>query len=269
MKAGGDVPDLIEEESPLLRNLDLSPAVTHRAGKRTPNMAEELALEESFGEGGAVDCDERLVTIDGVVMNRACDELFTGSRFTANENRGRASRQHTDRLEDLTHLRRAAHDVVDAPFLGGFGHQVVELGVHLAHALRLADTQQKLVIVDGLADVLESAELHRLDRRLHVVERGNHDDVGLLVDLTDALQDVYPVHHRKMNVQDDEIRRDLLKLLDPFASVGSEGDVEALARQMSLERLANQSVVVNDENRFHASPITTAGSSACGIRRGS
>jgi hypothetical protein len=183
-----------------------------------------------FGERRAVDGNEGLQAVVGVVVNGARHQLFSGPGFTTDENRGLTSGDHTDGLEHFAHLRRAADDVVDAPLSRGFGDQIVELGIHLLHSHRLANGQDQLVVVDGLADVLEGAELHRLHGRAHVVEGSDHHDVGFGIDGSDLLQDAEPVEAGEVDVQDDEIGLELLEPLHTLAAIGSEVDLETFLR---------------------------------------
>ena len=52
--------DLVEEERALVRQLELAELLRVRVGERAALVAEELALEQRLGDGGAVERDERL-----------------------------------------------------------------------------------------------------------------------------------------------------------------------------------------------------------------
>ncbi len=111
-------------------------------------------------------------------------------------------------------------------------------------ALRML--KKELVVVDGLADVLESSKLDGFDRCLHVVESGDHDDVGLRIDLSDFLQHLDTVKTGEVDVQDDQVGRDLLEQTHSLVPVRGHVDIESLAREMSLECLPDQAVVIDD-----------------------
>ena len=51
--------DLVEEERAAVGQLERALRVARRAGERAALVAEQLALEQRLGEGGAVDGDER------------------------------------------------------------------------------------------------------------------------------------------------------------------------------------------------------------------
>src|SRR5262245_24356129 len=50
---------LVEEERPAVRQLELAPPIRRRAREGALHVAEELALDQFLGNGGAVHLDER------------------------------------------------------------------------------------------------------------------------------------------------------------------------------------------------------------------
>src|SRR5712691_7182306 len=73
-------------------------------------MAKELALHEAFGDGRAVQGDERPVPSGTVLMNRAGDELLAGAALTHDADIGVAARDLVDLGQDLSKLLRLADD---------------------------------------------------------------------------------------------------------------------------------------------------------------
>ena len=56
----GHLADLVEEERAAVGQLEAADASVDGAGERALLVAEQLALDESGGQGGAVDLDQRL-----------------------------------------------------------------------------------------------------------------------------------------------------------------------------------------------------------------
>ena len=74
-------------------------------------MPEELALLESFGDGGAVDVDERSVGAQRRVVDGLRHQLLAGPALTADENGGGRWRDTADDLLDLPDLPGLAHNL--------------------------------------------------------------------------------------------------------------------------------------------------------------
>jgi hypothetical protein len=71
--------DLVEEERAALGGAEDPVVVAHGAREGTAPMAEELAVEQRFGQTRAVDRDERMGGERAALMDRARDELLPGA----------------------------------------------------------------------------------------------------------------------------------------------------------------------------------------------
>src|SRR4051794_21708168 len=78
LKRQRNVADLVEEQSPALRQLDLADVRLDRAGKCAALVTEELGLEQVLGDGGAVDGDE-LAFAAALLVHRACEQFLAGA----------------------------------------------------------------------------------------------------------------------------------------------------------------------------------------------
>ena len=78
-----------------------------------------------------------------------------------------------------------------------------------------ADQREQLVLVERLGDVVEGAQLHRLDRGADGLHRGHQDDLQPLVDRLDPLEDLDAVHPGQADVEQDQVH------------VGTAHDVES------------------------------------------
>ena len=61
------------------------------------------------------------------------------------------------------------------------------------------------LVVHRLAEVVEGAELHRLDGQLHVAHAGDHHHRHAGVLLPDVAEHLHPAHHRHVHVQQDQV----------------------------------------------------------------
>jgi len=68
-------------------------------------IAEQLGLDEGFGDGGAVQLDEDAVAAQALGMNGAGNQLLAGATFAGDQYRSAQIRNRSDQLEYLLHLR--------------------------------------------------------------------------------------------------------------------------------------------------------------------
>ena len=92
-------------------NFEFSFSHAHGSGVRAFFVAEEFALEEGFGDGGAVDGDEGTVASWTALMDGACDDFFAGAALASNENGGRGWSDARDELAHLMDLSTFTYEV--------------------------------------------------------------------------------------------------------------------------------------------------------------
>ena len=77
--AGGDVADLVEEERAAVRLAKRPGRASLRAGERAPHVSEQLALQQPFGERGAIDRDELARAPLREAVDRPRHQLLAGA----------------------------------------------------------------------------------------------------------------------------------------------------------------------------------------------
>ena len=82
------VADLVEEQRAFVGRLDLADGLLDRAGEGAALVAEQLAFQQVFRDGAAVDGDERLLGARAEVVQRAGQRLLAGAAL--------AEQQHGD-----------------------------------------------------------------------------------------------------------------------------------------------------------------------------
>src|SRR5262245_60336026 len=116
----GQLADLVDEECPRVGEREDTVPVLHRTREGPAPMAEQLAFHEPFGDGGAIERDQRPVASRAVAMNRAGNELLAGAAFAHDADVGVAPRDLVDLGEHLAELLGLPDDAgVDVPSAGG------------------------------------------------------------------------------------------------------------------------------------------------------
>ena len=100
LQGQGHLPDFVEEQGAPVGGLDAPDAPLHGACKRSPRVAEELGLEQGFGDGGTVDGNERLAASRRKPMQGLGHKLLARAR-RADDSTG-VLRGATRRMRRLT-----------------------------------------------------------------------------------------------------------------------------------------------------------------------
>src|SRR5262249_51609183 len=95
----GDVADLIEEERPLVSQLEAADLLRDGAGEGALFVAEQLALQQAGGDGSAVELDEGAVLAGAQLMEGAGDELLAGAGLATDQHGGIRRGDGFDRLQ--------------------------------------------------------------------------------------------------------------------------------------------------------------------------
>ena len=181
LRSGRHVADFVQKNRAFAALLEFADALHCGAGERAAFMAEEFALEQLFGNRGAIDRKKRLLAAVAVMINRAGDEFLAGAAFTGDERGGVAGGHLADELENLLHRLTAADDA-QLVILGFEQGLVRHHLLHVARGLeRVGDDFLELQRVERLEQIIVGAELHRLDGRLRRAVGGHQNDEELRI----------------------------------------------------------------------------------------
>src|SRR6266702_2022591 len=97
------ISNLIKEKRSPFRQLKLACLVPHRTGEGPLDMAEQFALQQVTGDGGAVYGHERGVPARAVGVDGAGNQLFSRSRFAGDQYRRLGVGNFADDIEDSLH----------------------------------------------------------------------------------------------------------------------------------------------------------------------
>ena len=238
--------DLVEEDGPLVGRLEQALLQGHGAGERALDVAEEVALEQVRREGAAVDRDEGGVGPVRVQVDGPGDQLLAGPALALEEDRAPGRGGRLDQLEDGLHGLALADDVGEAEALAEL---VLEADVLVLEALALEgllEHEQEIVVLEGLLDVVEGADLHGRDGRLDRAVGGDDDDGRQRVDPLDPPQDLDPVHPRHEEVEQDDVEGLGRELLERLLARARDLDLVALRGQELGQDVVDDRLVVDD-----------------------
>jgi hypothetical protein len=87
LDTGGDLADFVQKNRSPMRQFEPAFPLVQGAGEGPFFMAEEFTFDEVFGDGGAVELDERGVGAGAFTVEGAGDEFFAGAAFALDEHR--------------------------------------------------------------------------------------------------------------------------------------------------------------------------------------
>ena len=104
LHAQGHLADFVEEHRAHVRRLELAGLVAIGAGEAALHVAEQLRLEQRFGQAGAVDRRERHGRARAAVMNAARDNFLADAALAGDQNLRVAARDAIDLGLQRLHL---------------------------------------------------------------------------------------------------------------------------------------------------------------------
>ena len=149
--------------------------VADRAGERAAHVAEQLRLEQRFGNRAAVDRDEAIRPARAVVMNRARGQLLAGAGLARDQDRARRRRDGLEQLKQIAHDAAVPDEPVDPVSLFELRAEVRVLGLAAAAARAPIEDVEQRVELERLGDEVGGTLLDRFDRILHGAVPGDHD----------------------------------------------------------------------------------------------
>ncbi len=208
-------------------------------------MAEELAFDQLFGDGGAVDLHERLVGPQRAGVQGPGHQLLARTAFPVNENPAVGGGGQLQLLPQGFHGNAVAHDAVAGAELVAQG--AVFLG-QPALVERVPDQQHGLVHRERLFQEVEGAQLGGLDRGLDGAVAGDHDDRRGGVALLEAPQDFQAVDAGQPDVEQEQVVVFLRRGFQAFLAGGYGVGFPAFFLEDVAQRGANAALVVDHQD---------------------
>jgi hypothetical protein len=210
-------------------------------------VAEQLALQQLGGDRGAVHGNEDPVGPAAVVMDGAGDEFLAGSALPQDEDGGVGRRHLGDQGKHLPDRLADAEDVLEAMPPDGLPPEVGVLLLHPRHLERPVHEVNDFHHLERLRDVVERAELHRLDGVFHRPVPRDQDHLAVQQGLLRVGQDLEPVPSGHHEIREDDV--DVVpvdQLLRLRAAAGGE-QLEIPAGKGVPEKIEDVFVVFRDQ----------------------
>ena len=195
--------DLVEEQGAAAGVLDLADAALAGPGVGAGLVAEDLALEQGFGQAAAVDGDEIALASRAGLVQAARHQFLAAAGLALDQDVGGAVAQVRHQLAHPRHRRRATDQLGLEPVAA------VQPGLELAQFQRQAALVQcpahhldQQVGRERLLDEVVCAVLHRLHRQRHVAMAGDQHHRQLGIDLAQGLEQGHAVQARQPDVAD-------------------------------------------------------------------
>ena len=251
LDGGRHVSNFIEEEGAFVGELELAGLAGGGSGERSSFVAEKFALQQIFGDSGAVDLDERAGCATRFFVDGAGNEIFADPAFSAQQHGGVGGRDPFDGGQHFLHFGTDGDDVGVAVFLSqGFAQRailfaqarVIEFLVH--HHPHFGEGER-------LEDVVAGSGFHGLDRGLDGPERGHDDDGQRGILLLGGLQKFEPIHAGKFEIGEDEVNGFGGEQLQTSFGVSGGERLETIVAEVQLEQAAHLGFVFDDEDGWH------------------
>ena len=142
-----------------------------KAPRTWPNSSDSSSVS---GIAAQFDLDERHVALGAAVMDRARDHLLAGARLAGDEHGALRLRDELGALNHFLHGAASPDDAVLVEFGAALADQVLALRSQALVFERVADQREQLFDLERLLQVVQRAELHRLDRAFDRRVRRHH-----------------------------------------------------------------------------------------------
>ena len=184
-------------------------------------------------------------------------QLLADPALAFDQHRGARRRHHLDRAQHLLQHGRAGEDVGGEVPLD-LEAQAAVLALEERLLARLLHPHPELLEVRGLGEVVEGAEAHGVDRRLHVGEAGHDDRLQVGVLLADAGEDVDPVGVGQLEVEEEHVPLRGVERLEGALAGGADLHLVARLLEEAGHGQAEGLLVLGDEHAeaggVHACP---------------
>src|SRR5262249_22421784 len=145
---------LVEEQGAAVSELETALAALDRAREGALLVAEDLALQQSLGNGRAVDGHERALPARRQRMHRSGNELLPRSALAGDQERCVRGRRHLDLAHDLAHPARATDETTERSALAELAAQELDLPRGLGPFQSTVEDQLEPRGIDRLGQVV-------------------------------------------------------------------------------------------------------------------
>src|ERR1019366_9449635 len=244
----GNLADFVQRNRAAMREFKPAIALGQRTGESAFFVAEKFAFDEVFGNGGAIDLDERRVGARTFAVKRAGDEFLARAAFALNQNRGLRARNFADERAQTFHRGTATEQ---------FGFAVVRFlaqqGVDLEQLIKfLGLAQLDLDLLHGkrLDEIVKRAVFHALHGGFHGAETGHHHGERFLRAGLKLLEQFNALAVWQPHVHENQVKTVLVEIFARRRQGAGGRDVKPLPPEKILQVGANNGVVFENDDFF-------------------
>jgi hypothetical protein len=180
-------------------------------------------------------------------VDRVGDQLLAGAVLALDEAVGVARRDAPHHLEQIVDPAAAADDARDLRGPRELLAQLLVLGLQVAAFDGLVEHGNERVRLDRLLDEAVGARPDRLDGVRDAAVPGEHDHLRPFMELTEAPQELDPVHVRQQQVGDDNVGAPGLEHFFAARAGRSRTHLVPLLLEQGLQPLQHRKFVVYRE----------------------
>ena len=219
LRAHRHLANLVEQQRPAFGKFEAAGAALQRARECAFFMAKNFAFDQGFGNGRAIDGDERFVAPRTQIVDGARHQFLARAARTGDQHRGRARRHLLDQPENRLHFRRCTDQQAERSLIPQAAAQRFVFG---AGVLDLADVGQdgaQPPEVDGLLDVVLHAQLPCVKCGLGRLLGGHHYHRHRLRKVRQFLHQLHAAHAGHLDICDHDGRSKDGNLFKSFHTV--------------------------------------------------
>ena len=254
-RSSGRSPISSRSRVPSCADLEEPGPVGGGAGEGASHVAEQLALEQLLGNGGAIDGGEVLLGPRAHPVDGAGQDFLAGPALAGDEHRGVVARRRGWRDRAGPASPRLSLTTRSWTTVGAkAGAQLLDFLPELLALAGLAERHQHFIGPERLLEIVVRTLAHGGDGRIFVPVGAHHDEQGLALVRPVAAEEAESVHPGHAHVAEDQV-----EILDGRAGQRALGiafrlDLIAGLAEQQRERLPEPGVVVNDQqpHRSHS-----------------
>ncbi len=220
----GQFADFVKKERAAIGQLKTAGLVLECACECAAGVAKELALEQVFGNGTAVDFDKRAFLAQTVFMDGAGDEFLTRAAFAGDEHAALRGGHQRHIVKEGPHERAGRDNVGRQPLIGvEFERSVLRQAGGLAHG------GEQFVQVDRFGKIIDSTVPHGADGVADIGISGDQKNGKRTVFLARQAQGVQAGESGHADVGDHHVDLLLAQHFQGALAGGNGHGLEALA----------------------------------------
>lgn len=245
-------PIFVEEKRAAITLLELADALSIGAGEGALLVAEQLAFQQRFGNGGAIDGEKMPMRAFAVMVNSASHQFLARAALAQNQHRDILRRDAANALVHLLHRGTTANELIrtipgDRARVGHRRRDTHELADIEGSCDDFAQTRR----IERLEHIFISAQTHGIDRRLGLAVTRHENDRHARIDVVEPPECLKAGQIRQANIKDDHVGHLLAKSRQVLLRGPRRAYVHLSLRKKVLEAIKRQRVIVDYQQIGH------------------